>query len=466
MPARLPLSMPGFVVALLLAAAVSGAVGEVVSNIGCFCTSSCGGSLFHWTPWCKTAGRCGDWYDPLIGTSYYWDECDNPPKGCLCHDNRISSYSFVNKDVCYGTCRANSGSSSFTAYWVTNGYTEVLAAPDPCAGVSCSGHGRCSGGSCTCDSGYVSSGSTSCVEKPRDPCDGVSCSGHGRCSGGSCTCDSGYVNSGSTSCVEQIRNPCDGVSCSGHGRCSGGSCTCDSGYVNSGSTSCVERIRDPCEGVGCSGHGRCESDLCHCDPGFARSSSGTECNANAQAQPVTITSAGDASSSSGLPMGAIIGIVVGVGVAAAAVVGLLVYLKRRKSRNAAGAQGEEATAKDGVVKPAYNKSMEPAVAAPPPAYLPSMFASYGNRADTSIVPVKTFGVASSAYTPAQDDEITMVQGDRIYVDAAYSDGWARGFNARTGEEGLFPADFVAVSGAIGSAGPGAVPERRIVAPGQ
>lgn len=91
-----------------------------------------------------------------------------------------------------------------------------------CANVTCSGHGHCveddSSGTpkpkCVCDEGYESQG-VSCVPAPPDagvvmdagvtldagtgPCAGIDCSGHGRCipwpSGPICACDKGYTPS-------------------------------------------------------------------------------------------------------------------------------------------------------------------------------------------------------------------------------------------------------------------------------
>ena len=69
---------------------------------------------------------------------------------------------------------------------------------DPCAGVSCSGHGSCSAdgssASCTCDSGYHPQGPNCLADA--DPCAGQTCSGHGTCTASgaaaACTCASSY----------------------------------------------------------------------------------------------------------------------------------------------------------------------------------------------------------------------------------------------------------------------------------
>ncbi|MBN1771567.1 MAG: hypothetical protein JXB32_09915 [Deltaproteobacteria bacterium] len=79
------------------------------------------------------------------------------------------------------------------------------AAPSPCAGIDCSGHGVCfvSGTTpyCDCARGYHAEGLACLPGDPPEACRGVTCSGHGTCvatSGGvpSCNCFDGYVPDG------------------------------------------------------------------------------------------------------------------------------------------------------------------------------------------------------------------------------------------------------------------------------
>ena len=123
------------------------------------------------------------------------------------------------------TATANSSGQIVVAFTsVTDNATisgiEIVAATDPCSGVTCNGHGTCSGaGVCTCTGGWSGPGCTV------DPCSGVTCNSHGSCSGaGVCTCTGGWSGSGCTI------DPCAGMTCSGHGSCSAGTCTCNQGW--------------------------------------------------------------------------------------------------------------------------------------------------------------------------------------------------------------------------------------------
>lgn len=76
--------------------------------------------------------------------------------------------------------------------------------------------------------------------KSSDRCAGVTCSGHGRCFGllATCICDDGYTDRGQECIPEGLKNTnrCAGVTCSGHGRCTEpyATCVCDSGYISRG----------------------------------------------------------------------------------------------------------------------------------------------------------------------------------------------------------------------------------------
>ncbi len=146
---------------------------------------------------------------------------------------------------------------------------------DPCAGVTCSGHGDCMDvdgqAACRCREGFHAEG-YDC--KNNTPCYKVTCSGHGTCiedgAAPTCQCDQSYYPDGLT-CIEAT-SPCDGVDCGEHGRCvddgEEAECLCDDGWLPEGLT-CVE---DPCEGVDCGEHGWCEDDfgspVCRCHPGY------------------------------------------------------------------------------------------------------------------------------------------------------------------------------------------------------
>ena len=116
--------------------------------------------------------------------------------------------------------------------------------PTGCAGVTCSGHGRCATLQgepvCVCDDGYRREG-LSCLSN--DPCAGVDCDGHGSCTarGGQpyCTCTPGYTVFG-PHCLA-AGNPCAGQVCSHHGICTSfdndneriAVCICATGYTPS-----------------------------------------------------------------------------------------------------------------------------------------------------------------------------------------------------------------------------------------
>ncbi|MBN2131147.1 MAG: hypothetical protein JW741_16725 [Sedimentisphaerales bacterium] len=185
---------------------------------------------------------------------------------------------------------------------------------DPCDGILCSGHGRCipideadiaappadRAAMCVCDTGYRADGLECVPYDPSDPCAGINCSGRGRCELAGealsdqvpvCICEEGAYADGLDCLPIDSANPCRGVTCSGHGECIGRSvdgadsddvtagdtvfapaCACDEGYVEVG-LGCAP---DPCSGVSCGGHGTCQVDtasgeplpFCRCEPGF------------------------------------------------------------------------------------------------------------------------------------------------------------------------------------------------------
>ena len=131
-------------------------------------------------------------------------------------------------------------------------------APDPCAGNTCSGHGTCSAGACTCNTGYAGTSCNQCASgydgypTCTAACAG-NCSGHGTCSGGVCTCRAGYTGTSCSQCASgyggypTCTTACAG-NCSGHGTCSGGVCICNTGYTG---TSCSQCTSGSDGGPGC-----------------------------------------------------------------------------------------------------------------------------------------------------------------------------------------------------------------------
>jgi len=127
--------------------------------------------------------------------------------------------------------------------------------PDPCAGITCSGHGSCEvdqwGAVCVCtDYGYQASADRlDCIAA--GACVGVDCSGHGQCGFDDdqqpiCECDEGYAPGDGLTCVVScssvadclpVPDPvCDGATLTtytGDARCEGGRC-----YYVAGDTGC------------------------------------------------------------------------------------------------------------------------------------------------------------------------------------------------------------------------------------
>ena len=109
--------------------------------------------------------------------------------------------------------------------------------------------------------------------KNSSPCDGVTCSGHGTCSDSSgravCTCDDGYVPSGTLECAEagSVDELCKDVQCEEWQYCSNGDCIpipgrCDDDSDCNSPEKCNKETHyceDPrCEGIDCGKNGRCK----------------------------------------------------------------------------------------------------------------------------------------------------------------------------------------------------------------
>lgn len=155
----------------------------------------------------------------------------------------------------------------------------------PCT-ITCSGHGECSQGRCTCSDSEFYVGLQCEHTCPGDPFFSTPCSGHGECkydsSGAYCQCESGWDTLDDCSCnsEESCGAPTRGT-CSAEARgcaCNVGydpatNCnTCDEGYVDDGTGVCVA-----CPGGGtlpvCGGHGTCEfsdgQSVCDCEDNWA-----------------------------------------------------------------------------------------------------------------------------------------------------------------------------------------------------
>ena len=74
---------------------------------------------------------------------------------------------------------------------------------DMCADINCGIGGNCTGGNCTCQTGYEKIGNFC-----EDMCEGINCGPGADCLGGNCTCLTGYTNI-EDFCVETCAlNPC------------------------------------------------------------------------------------------------------------------------------------------------------------------------------------------------------------------------------------------------------------------
>lgn len=204
---------------------------------------------------------------------------------------------------------------------------------NPCDLDICNGHGTCSDGVCTCNTGYAGIACDGCAPGYYGYPDCV-CLGRGdSCSVGNSFCCPGLVCDVLTNkCFDacQSASDCrsrteiqfhndleckDGIcdfyhcehdancqpgkicrdgncitwdvcenidpSCSGHGTCSSGTCICDTGYTgylcnqcDTGYVGYPDCVDDACDPDPCSGHGTCSGGSCTCYTGY----SGAECN--------------------------------------------------------------------------------------------------------------------------------------------------------------------------------------------
>lgn len=169
---------------------------------------------------------------------------------------------------------------------------------------TCSGHGDCTQGRCTCSDSNFYVGLQCEHMCPGDVFFNTPCSGHGDCkydsTGAYCSCEAGWdvVDDCSCNSVESCGACAAGdESCIPRGACSaearGCVCntgydpatncdTCDDNYVSDGAGACIECLPGG-DAPTCNGHGTCEyasgSSVCRCDPGWSGSAC-DQCAAN------------------------------------------------------------------------------------------------------------------------------------------------------------------------------------------
>ncbi|XP_069126129.1 tenascin-X-like [Argopecten irradians] len=187
-----------------------------------------------------------------------------------------------------GICTCNSG------YYDSGATCELRLNPGVACPVSptnaCKDNSICIGGVCTCNNGYYDSDGPSannglCTLKilPGESCNNIAneCTALSTCSGGICTCNTGYYDSGDT--CESRLNP--GVSCpvsptnacKDSSICIGGVCTCNNGYYDSDGPSanngiCTLKILpgESCNNIAneCTALSTCSGGICTCNTGY------------------------------------------------------------------------------------------------------------------------------------------------------------------------------------------------------
>lgn len=184
-----------------------------------------------------------------------------------------------------------------------------------------------------------------------------------------------------------------------------------------------------------------------------------------------------------VPVGAIAGGVAGGVVAIAAVIGGIIYFRKRgkntsfelqngPQNGSAGAPSNTPSEQPNLAgkampMPAPFKSASPALSdpynPPVPQYVEMqpvpndpppptngtghrVFDYYntknGSDQDALFVDVQVFAKALQGFVPTENDEMKLDAGDEIFVDRVFADGWAGGTNMSTGQAGLFPADML------------------------
>ena len=143
----------------------------------------------------------------------------------------------------------------------------LLCGAQGCVDPTCSGHGHCVDGACSCLPGYDPPGCLKALPCPAGAGD-APCSSRGMCRAGQCYCAPGFAG---PDCG--VAEKCPGATaCSGHGICKYGKCFCE---PNRGGTDCSEVLL-ACPSGGdvsavCGGNGVCavSQGRCLCDPGFS-----------------------------------------------------------------------------------------------------------------------------------------------------------------------------------------------------
>ncbi|MCB9740881.1 MAG: hypothetical protein H6747_16565 [Deltaproteobacteria bacterium] len=230
-----------------------------------------------------TTGGCSCEPDCIVGLSC----CADKVSACGC--TPVCAGKNCGEDGCGGSCGSCAGDAVCNAagYCVT----------DPCKPDPCNGKGVCSGGTCTCVTGFGGAGCGVCATgytgfpdcKP-DLCFAVNCGGKGTCDGktGACVCDKDFVGPNCTSCSDSKKvypdcdkplPPCFGKTCGGQGVCDAvkDACVCAAGFKGENCEACEDVGKtwpkcsaspDQC-GLACNNKGKCISEnSCVCDPGF------------------------------------------------------------------------------------------------------------------------------------------------------------------------------------------------------
>lgn len=176
--------------------------------------------------------------------------------------------------TCSGHGSCNDGVCTCDPFWRGKACDMRLAVIIPDCPGDCSMRGTCLNGTCMCDpmwDGVDCSYPSLCPGYTH--AGGDNCTGHGSCVNGTCLCDPTWTG---VDCSIRACPVTPGMQhvCSGHGICGNGTCACDLGWTG---PTCDE---PGCPGD-CNGHGICDGDnsflhvpTCSCFPGWM----GSSCN--------------------------------------------------------------------------------------------------------------------------------------------------------------------------------------------